>query len=670
MESPHRLLPALLALAVAGAAVAQRSPDDALRALQEGNQRFASDRSVAQPLGEGVRRTLARGQSPFAVVLTCADSQVPPEHLFNAGLGELHVVRVGAHVADAESIASIEYAVEHLNVQLCVVLAHENCGAIATGLQQIGTESPAAAPSPAMQHLLESIEPAVRKVRARDLGGSALQTACEEEHAHAMVHACLRRSPLLRRYAQVGRFRIVPARLHQQSGEVEWLPPRPLPAEPTEQLPTPVASVPMAAPPHVALRLLQAGHRRFLSDSKPAADLGSKRREQLVHGQQPLAIVLCCDDSRTVPEHVFDQGLGELFVVRLSGNTLSDTALATIEYAAGQLGASLLVVMGHTECAAIAAAAEHPAGQNLSPNQRALLLRLEPSIEAARQQGKGRSLTDLAMRGHVLRTAQEARSRSALLRQLEQAGRFAVLGTVYDTASGDLEWLKDQAEAEVAGHGAAAHGKPVAKPVAAKAKAGHGDDGHGDGHGDTAKAAHGHDDHAPKGGHDTAAHGKPAAKPGHGAVGSHDTLPVMEWAAEAAPHGETKPPADAHGTAGHGQDHGAAAHGEPSAGHGSGHGEDHGTAAHGDAHADPHGDAHADPHADAHGGKQGQDAGHGDHAADSGSHGDGHAHPHGAEATPAATGKAGELTWKDPVVIVGIAGVVSLLLAAVLAMKR
>jgi carbonic anhydrase len=666
MESPHRLLPALLALAVAGAATAQRSPDDALRALQEGNQRFASDRSVAQPLGEGVRRTLARGQSPFAVVLTCADSQVPPEHLFNAGLGELHVVRVGAHVADAETVASIEYAVEHLNVQLCVVLAHENCSAIATGLQQIGSES-ATAPSPAMQHLLESIEPAVRKVRTRDLGGSALQTACEEEHAHAMVHSCLRRSPLLRRYAQVGRFRIVPARLHQQSGEVEWLPPRPLPAEPSEPLPTPAASVPMAAPPHVALRLLQAGHRRFLSDSKPAADLGSKRREQLVHGQQPLAIVLCCDDSRTVPEHVFDQGLGELFVVRLSGNTLSDSALATIEYAAGQLGASLLVVMGHTGCAAIAAAAEHPAGQNLSPNQRALLLRLEPSIEAARQQGKGRSLTDLAMRGHVLRTAQEARSRSALLRQLEQAGRFAVLGTVYDTASGDLEWLKDQADAEVAGHGAAAHGKPVAKSVAVKAKAGHGDDGHGDNHGNDTKSSHGHDDHAPKGGHDTAAHGKPAAKAGHGAVGSHDTLPVMEWAAEAAPHGETRQPqADAHGAAGHDPQHGAAEHGA----HATGHGDDHGTAAHGDG----HGDAHADPHADAHGGKHDQDAhgaaGHGDHATDSGAHGDDHAHPHGAEAAHPTAGKAGELTWKDPVVIVGIAGVVSLLLAAVLAMKR
>lgn len=581
MEFPTRLLSALLAAAVAGSALAQRTPDDALRALQEGNQRFASDRSVPQPLGEGVRRTLARGQSPFAAVLTCADSQVPPEHLFNAGLGELHVVRVGAHVADAESIASLEYAVEHLNVSLCVVLAHENCGAIATGIASIGNEQAMAAPSPAMQHLLESIEPAVRKVRARDLGGSALQTACEEEHAHAMVHECLRRSALLRRYAQVGRFKLVPARLHQQSGEVEWLPPRPLPSEPSEQKPMPLTDVPMGAPPHVALRLLQAGHRRFLRDGKPAADLSGKRREQLMHGQQPLAIVLCCDDSRTVPEHVFDQGLGELFVVRLSGNALSDSALATIEYAASQLGASLLVVMGHTECAAITAAvaAEPSANASLSPNQRALLLRLAPSIEAARKQGKSRSLAELALRGHVQRTAIETRSRSRLLRQLEETGRFAVLASIYDTATGDLEWLKDSSEGKVADkHEPVDTGKPLATA-----------------------------DHA------TDHHAADTPRP----PGEKAQLPVLDWAADAAPHGETKPHGDLH------------------------------TKAHGDA--APPGNGHGDSH----------DAGPRD------AHGD--AHGDSQQANPT---KAAAVTWKDPVVLVGITGVVSLLLAAVLAMKR
>jgi carbonic anhydrase len=658
MDFPTRLLAPLLALAVAGSAAAQRTPDDALRALQEGNQRFANDRSVPQPLGEGVRRTLARGQSPFAVVLTCADSQVPPEHLFNAGLGELQVVRVGAHVADAESIASIEYAVEHLNVSLCVVLAHENCGAIATGIANIGTESAAAAPSAAMQHLLESIEPAVRKVRARDLGGSALQTACEEEHAQTMVHECLRRSPLLRRYAQVGRFKIVPARLHQQSGEVEWLPPRPLPSEPTETKPLTLGEVPMGAPPHVALRLLQAGHRRFLRDGKPAADLSGKRREQLVHGQQPLAIVLCCDDSRTAPEHVFDQGLGELFVVRLSGNTLSDSALATIEYAAGQLGASLLVVMGHTECAAIAAAvaAEPSAAANLSPNQRALLLRLAPSIEAARKQGKGRSLNELALRGHVLRTATEVRSRSGLLRQLEEAGRFAVLASIYDTAAGDLEWLKDSSEGEVATkHAPTGHGKPGDKAAP-----------HGDPHAHAAAPAHGADEHgaADHGAHAT----KAPAKADHGAdqhgadhhAGSaaKPKLPVLDWAADAAPHGETKPHADPHGSghdAGHTDPH-SSAHGDAAPAHGAAAGHDQAAGGHG------HGDADHSAHGA---------AGHGDagHGAAADSHGADHAAAHDA-GHGAGPAKAGELSWKDPIVLVGITGVVSLLLAAILAMKR
>ena len=491
--------------------------------------------------------------------------------------------------------------------------------------------------------MLEHIEPAVRKAKARDLGGKTLHDVCEEEHAHFTVHDCFRRSELLRRYASVGKFRMAAARYHLQSGEVEWLPNRPLPKEPEREAPHVVHGAPTGTPPHVALRLLQAGHRRFLGDGKPTADLTAERRERLSHGQQPLAIVLTCADSRVAPEHVFDAGLGELFVIRIAGNTLNDDALASIEYAAGHLGASLLVVMGHSKCGAVLAASQQPEGHELSPNLRALLLRIEPSVAAARAQAKGRDLVDLAVRANAQRAVTEARSRSAVLRELEHAGRFTMLGCVYDIASGDLEWLKDGAATAAAHAGSAdrgAHG-PAAAPVA---------------------------------GHDHAAPTRAAASPGAKHELAAHELPVLDWAAgHAAPAGETmaKPSGHAPATA-------PAAHGAEDA-HAAGSDEAHGSAPHGghaaptapvnDAHGDPAG--HAAPHgegADSHDAAHGQHAapgaasGHDDHG-DHAGHGDHGAAAHAGTEAPAAP-------WRDPIVLVGISGVVSLLAAAVLAMKR
>ncbi|MBL8731209.1 MAG: hypothetical protein JNN13_02435 [Planctomycetes bacterium] len=639
-----RSLRLALALALGGALLAQRTPDEALQALKAGNQRFASGQSLPQPLGEGVRRTLARGQSPFAIVVCCADSRVPPEHVFNTGLGELFVVRVAGNVADAELIASIEYAVEHLNTPLCVVLGHESCGAVKAAVAQ-GQNQRHDGESLVMQQLLEHIEPAVRKAQARSLGGKDLTDACEEENAHTTVHETMRRSELLRRYASVGKFRMVAARYHLDSGGVEWLPDRPLPAAPDQAAHLVPGAVPTGVPPHVALRMLQAGHRRFLGDGLPTADLSAERREQLTHGQHPLAIVLTCADSRVAPEHVFDAGLGELFVIRIAGNVLNDDALASIEYAAGHAGTSLLVVMGHSKCGAISAAAADPAGTELSPNLRALLTRLEPSVAAARAKG-GKDVVDLAVRGNALRAVAEARSRSSLLRQLEAEGRFTMLAAVYDIASGDLEWLKDKNDLAISGrpapigaqtHGVL-HGSPGTTPdphdhehgpaAVAPTTATHGDAAaHGDGDAHDAHDAHG-------------AHGANDEAHGHAAANSHGLaakdLPILDWAA--APSGETAAPK-----------HAAPA---PEAGHAAGPGhEAHAATEAPDAHeaAAAH-DEHraAAPH-DAHGSPA-------DHGADAD-------HDPEPTATPA-------LRWTDPTVLIGITGVVSLLAAAVLAMRK
>jgi carbonic anhydrase len=591
MAFTARLTLAWVVLAITATAVAQRTPDEALRALQEGNQRFIADRSVPQPLGEGVRRTLARGQSPFAIVLCCADSRVPPEHVFNTGLGELFVVRVAGHTCDAETLASIEYAVEHLNTPLCVVLGHENCGAVAAAIAQSQTSNAAssAQESRALQQLLEQIEPAVRRARTRELGGKQLSDACEEENVHYTVQECLRRSDLLRRYASVGRFRMLPARYHLDSGEVEWLPVRPMPAAPLAETAPVEGTIPTGVPPHVALRMLQAGHRRFLGDRQSTGDISAKRREELTHGQQPLAIVLACADSRTPPEHVFDAGLGELFVVRIAGNALNDDALASVEYAAAHTGASLLVVMGHTRCGAVQAALDHPEDTEMSANMRALLSRIEPSVAQARASGTRGDLPYLAVRANVLRTVTEARSRSALLRRLEGEGRFALLPAVYDIATGDLSWLRDSSAAQT----------PAAAPA--------GETQTGGGNGSTAARG-------------ATTHGSAADDHGHGGSAGPKVVP-MPTPTWPDPGEEPVPvqPMDAHGA--------PDAHGGETQGH--------------DEHREtPSHDAHADAR------------GHGEHAA----------HEPPAPKSPA--------TWLDLRFYVGLAGVVSLSLAALLVLRR
>jgi carbonic anhydrase len=116
------------------------SPEQALQRLKAGNNRFVEGMSEKPDLGASRRQELTKGQNPFAVVLTCADSRLTPEFIFNQGLGDLFVLRVAGNIADQYEIGSIEYAVDHLHVPLVVVLGHENCGAVEAAL---GHEKPA-----------------------------------------------------------------------------------------------------------------------------------------------------------------------------------------------------------------------------------------------------------------------------------------------------------------------------------------------------------------------------------------------------------------------------------------------------------------------------------------------------------------------------------------------
>lgn len=113
------------------------SADEALKILKEGNVRFATDKSVLRNINSERRNALKDSQNPYAVIISCSDSRVTPTTVFNAGLGELFDIRLAGNVVDDDALGSIEYAVEHLNTPLIVVMGHQSCGAVTATYNEI-----------------------------------------------------------------------------------------------------------------------------------------------------------------------------------------------------------------------------------------------------------------------------------------------------------------------------------------------------------------------------------------------------------------------------------------------------------------------------------------------------------------------------------------------------
>lgn len=134
--------------------------EDALQLLLEGNQRWATDRSTQPNRGLARRAEVASGQHPFAVVVSCVDSRVPPELVFDRGLGDLLVVRTAGHVVDDATLGSIEYGVEELHIPLVVVLGHQSCGAVIAAIEAVTHQ--VAVPG-RIASLVEGIRPAVER---------------------------------------------------------------------------------------------------------------------------------------------------------------------------------------------------------------------------------------------------------------------------------------------------------------------------------------------------------------------------------------------------------------------------------------------------------------------------------------------------------------------------
>lgn len=192
--------------------------------------------------------------------------------------------------------------------------------------------------------------------------------------------------------------------------------------------------------PQQALAQLQQGHARYLAGKPLARDLAAARAQHPL-GQRPLAAVLGCADSRVVPEQVFDQGSGDLFVLRVAGNTVSDEVLASLEYGVRFLDIPLIVVLGHSQCGAVSAAvAVAQENAQLPGHLPALAATIAPAVEAAQRRAPERLLaaaTEYNVRHQVARLATSA----AILEPQVQRGALQVVGAVYGLDTGQVTLL-------------------------------------------------------------------------------------------------------------------------------------------------------------------------------------------------------------------------------------
>jgi methyl-accepting chemotaxis protein len=456
-----------VATALAAGDAPAATPDEALQRLQDGNQRFVSGAATNPNTNEARRTETARnGQHPFATVLTCSDSRCPVERLFDQGIGDVFVVRVAGNVAATDEIGSIEYGVGHLETPLLVVLGHTQCGAVtavATGAEVSGS----------IPRLVAPIGPAVARAHKEfpDLKGKDLVPQAIRANIWQAIDDLLRTSPEVRERVQSGKVKIVGALYHIEDGKVEWLGTHPdqerllaytggaehqeananAPAAAGEN--PKGASTPHTAKPsgaahaagadaREALRRLKDGQARYASGKATHPDLTPERvAETAQSGQHPFVTIVGCSDSRAPPELLFDQGIGDLFVVRVAGNVCATDEIGSVEYGTGHLETPLLLVLGHTSCGAVTAVATDAELHGSIPR---LVAPIKPAVAAAKQAHPGvdgKDLVPAAIHANVLQSMEDVLRRSDEVRELVRAGKLTVLGGVYDIEAGTVEWL-------------------------------------------------------------------------------------------------------------------------------------------------------------------------------------------------------------------------------------
>ena len=208
----HKLTP--VSYAASAPLPTDTSADAALQTLKEGNQRYVSMKPIHPNLSVERRTEVAKGQKPFAIIFECVDSRVPPELVFDRGLGDLFVIRTAGQALDNAGLGSIEFGVEELNIPLVMVLGHQKCGAVATTIEVLEKKAEA---HDQIRTLVELIKPAVEKVKGQS--GNLLDNAVRANIALGVNK--LKTSPVLAEHLEKDKMKIVGAYYNLDTGVVD-----------------------------------------------------------------------------------------------------------------------------------------------------------------------------------------------------------------------------------------------------------------------------------------------------------------------------------------------------------------------------------------------------------------------------------------------------------------
>lgn len=201
-----------------------------------------------------------------------------------------------------------------------------------------------------------------------------------------------------------------------------------------------------------ALKRLREGNQRFASGLRSVENMMTHtKRDQLTTGQEPFAIILGCSDSRVPAELVFDQGLGDLFVIRVAGNIVAPSQIGSVEFAAAKFKTRLVVVMGHTQCGAISATIEELKRPNTeqSQNIKSIVDRIRPSVEPFKVTelwNDDEALVEQAMRANVRASANQLRHGSSVLEKLVENEGLLIVGAEYSLETGEVIFFEGLTE--------------------------------------------------------------------------------------------------------------------------------------------------------------------------------------------------------------------------------
>ena len=198
-----------------------------------------------------------------------------------------------------------------------------------------------------------------------------------------------------------------------------------------------------AITPRMALELLKDGNKRFVNNLKANRNLLQQANETS-DGQHPIAVILSCIDSRTSAELIFDQGLGDVFSVRIAGNIVNEDILGSMEFACKLAGAKIIVVLGHSKCGAIKGACDHAEMGNLTT----LLSKLRPAVDDETETDENRSSKNVFFVENVAainvkRTVKAIKERSTILLQMINKGEIGIVGGMHDLSTGEVTFYND-----------------------------------------------------------------------------------------------------------------------------------------------------------------------------------------------------------------------------------